>query len=69
MKLRSVREESAMWREAEEKHRAAVGRKYARIKMYEAMIDEWEKAQDWDQVRELKRKLHQTKTELKVMRQ
>jgi hypothetical protein len=53
-----------------ERHRRAIERKNHRIDMYRAILETWEgrKDCDHDYLREVRRRLHQAESQLKVMR-
>lgn len=49
-------------------HREKVQRKYQKIEMLRALIEEWEKREDWEYVRELRAKLRTSVCNLEAMR-
>lgn len=56
------------WRELEARHRAAVERKYQRIEMLKALVEEWERREDFGYVRELKIRLRSAEANLLAMK-
>jgi hypothetical protein len=60
---------SEQWYQAR-RHQEAVARKYARIAMYNALLDEWEKRDDADHdyLHDLRRRLHMAEAQLKNMK-
>lgn len=53
-----------------DKHKETVARKYDRIAMYNAILDEWEKRDDADHdyLRDVRRRLHMAESQLKNMK-
>jgi len=66
---RTIRDDWAIWRESERRHKEAIARKHARIGMYEALVGMWEKQEtrDEDYLRDLRRRLRSEITQLKAM--
>jgi hypothetical protein len=55
--------------DAEKRHREAVARKYERIEGLRALLETWEEnpAADPEYIRDLHRRLHSARTQLKAM--
>ena len=53
----------------QERHKEVVARKYERIAMYNAILDEWEARDDADHdyLADVRRRLHQAESQLKNM--
>ena len=56
------------WRELDRRHREALARKYDKIGMLKAMIEEWEQTEDHDHLRDLRARLRSAECQLKSMK-
>lgn len=54
---RRLNEGEITWRELDRRHKAALARKYDKIGMLKAMIEEWEQTEDHDHLRDLMARL------------
>ncbi len=57
-----------MWRELAERHKDALARKYDKIGMLRALIEEYDKLGDIDYTRDLRARLRSVECQLKAMK-